>query len=165
MNGAMVKRSEKVAYLGVKGGDDSYTYYRMKGFTEMSISKNPKVYTRQYIDETFEETDISGYSPSISYSFDQYLNNAVHSEIIRITDGELIGSDAVLPIILVDMTQNDISGGKAAVKRDFALIPNSEGSDMDAYTYSGRLKVKSGKIQGTAATPDNWETVIFTKMD
>jgi len=165
MNGSMVKRSDKIAYMGVKGDDDSYSYHRMKGFSAFSISKNPKQYKRQYIDETFEQTDIAGYSPSVSYTFDQYLGNPVHSEIIRISDGELIGTDAIVPIILVDMTKDVLGGGKAAVKRDFTLVPDSEGSDLETYTYSGSLKVKSGKINGTAATADNWETITFTESD
>jgi hypothetical protein len=60
MDGTMVQRADKVAYLGIKGTGDTFTYHRMKGFTEMSVSKNPKEYNRQYVDEAFEETDVTG---------------------------------------------------------------------------------------------------------
>lgn len=165
MDGTLVQRSDKIAYMGIKAeGGSTYTYHRMRGFTDMSQSKNPKEYTRQYVDEDFEETDVVGFSPSISYGFDQYSDNDVHSEIVRITDGELVGADAVVPIILVDKTKAGTPAGSfAAVKRDFALIPDSEGDSMDAYTYSGNLKVKSGKETGTAIPADDWETITFTE--
>jgi hypothetical protein len=87
----------------------------------------------------------------------------VHDEIIRITDGELVGKDAVVPIILVDMTQDGTTAGtKVAVKRDFALIPDSEGNSTDAYTYSGNLKVKGEKTAGVATSADDFDTITFT---
>lgn len=161
MEGKMVQRAEKLAFFGVKGASDAITYHKMKGFTEMSQSKNPKEYSRQYIDELFEQTDITGYSPSISYAFDQYVGDPVHNEIVAITDGEFVGNDAVRPIVIVDMTQPATEGKYPAVKRDFAVIPDSEGDSMDAYTYSGNLKVKGERVVGTATITDG--TLTFTE--
>ena len=73
----LVQRSKKVAFYKV--GDK---YERMTGFTSMSKSSNPKEYSRQYVDEDGEVTDVTGYSPSIDYAFDQYENNAVHDDIV-----------------------------------------------------------------------------------
>lgn len=42
MTTKLVQRADKVAFMKV---DD--TYHRMKGFTGLSNSKNPKEYTRQ----------------------------------------------------------------------------------------------------------------------
>ena len=44
-------------------------------------------------------------------------------------------------------------GKKVAYKRDFAVIPDSEGDGTDAYTYSGTFKTKgvSTKIEVTVA--------------
>lgn len=159
MDGTIVKRSRRVAFYGVPGTGETYTFHRMTGFTDMSTSKNPKEYTRQYIDEDFERSDITGYSPSVSYGFDLYNGNAVHSDIAKIGDDELTGDAAVRPIIFVDL---DASGANA-VKRDFTVVPDSEGDGTDAYTYSGTLRANGDKIHGTAASADDWQTITFTE--
>lgn len=163
MSNTLVKRSDKVAFYGIKGSTgDTYTYHRMQGFTDMSTSKNPIEYSRQYVDEDFEQSDVVGYSPSIAYGFDQFAGNAVHEDIAKISDDELLGTDAIRPIVLVDLTKES---GVNAVKRDFAVIPDSEGDSTDAYTYSGNLKVKGDKIKGTATSADGWKTITFTEED
>ena len=47
MEGKLVQRADKVAFYGVKGEGDAVTYHRMKGFTDISTSKNPKEYSRK----------------------------------------------------------------------------------------------------------------------
>lgn len=159
----IAKRNEKVAFFGVKGEGDAVTYHRMRGFTEFTKSSNPKEYSRQYVDEAFEQTDVVGYSPSISYGFDYSANEAVHQDIKNITDNELCGSAAVRSIVIVDLTKESTTKGTyAAVMREFAVIPDSEGDNMDAYTYSGTLKVKGENVIGTATTTDEWQTLTFT---
>ena len=161
MEGKLVQRADKVAFYGVKGEGDAVTYHRMKGFTDISTSKNPKEYSRQYVDEYFEETDVTGYSPSISYGFDQYVGDPVHADLVKISDDELLGGDAVRSIIMVDMSA-ELTGGKyAAIKRDFSVIPDIEGDSMDAYTYSGNMKVKGAKVSGQATITD--DTLTFTE--
>ena len=161
ISGNLMKRSDKVAFYGIKATEgNTYTYHRMQGFTDMSTSKNPIEYSRQYVDEDFEQADVVGYSPSIAYGFDQFAGNAVHEDIAKISDDELLGTDAIRPIVLVDLTK---ASGVNAVKRDFAVIPDSEGDSTDAYTYSGNLKVKGDKIKGTATSADGWQTITFTE--
>ena len=160
----LVKRSDKIPFFGVTSGD-SVTFKRMTGFTELSISKNPKEYGRQYIDEEFEQSDVVGYSPSMSYSFDKYSDNDVHKVMANISDNELCGDDAVRSIIIVDLTDGSDDAGYKAVKRDFAVIPDSEGDSTDAYTYSGNFKVKGEKVFGTATSDDDWQTITFTPAE
>ena len=161
ISGNLMKRSDKVAFYGIKATEgNTYTYHRMQGFTDMSTSKNPIEYSRQYVDEDFEQADVVGYSPSIAYGFDQFAGNAVHEDIAKISDDELLGSAAIRPIVLVDLTK---ASGVNAVKRDFAVIPDSEGDSTDAYTYSGNLKVKGDKIKGTATSADGWQTITFAE--
>lgn len=161
ISGNLMKRSDKVAFYGIKATEgNTYTYHRMQGFTDMSTSKNPIEYSRQYVDEDFEQADVVGYSPSIAYGFDQFAGNAVHEDIAKISDDELLGTDAIRPIVLVDLTK---ASGVNAVKRDFAVIPDSEGDSTDAYTYSGNLKVKGDKIKGTATSADGWQTITFAE--
>lgn len=118
--------------------------------------------TRQYVDELFEQTDVTGYSPSTSYGFDQYAGDPVHADIVKITDNELIGSNAVRSLILVDLSATGATATTApAMKRNYAVIPDSEGGSMDAYTYTGNFRSKGEKVTGTATTEDDWQTITF----
>lgn len=157
----IVKRSDKLAFFGVCDSNNSVTYYRMKGFNEIATQKGPIEYSRQYVDEEFEQADVVGYSPTVSYSFDQFEDNAVHSDLVHIADHELLGADAVRSIVMVDVSKKGSDGKCPAIKRDFAVICDSEGDSMDAYTYSGNLKVKGEKEFGTATSSDDWETCTF----
>lgn len=154
-----VKRCDKVAFFGVKDSSGKYVFHRMKNFTEISTSKNPQEYSRQYVDEEMVQTDIVGYSPSISYNFDMYSGNAVHEDIASITDNEYVGDDAVRPIVMVDITKQENN----AVVRNFSVVPDTEGDTTEAYTYGGVLKVKGEKSFGTASSTDNWLTCTFAE--
>lgn len=155
----IVKRYKKLAFYGVPTNEGGFTFYRMKGFDEISTAKNPKEYSRQYVDEEFEQTDVVGYTPSISFGFDRFSGDAVHGDIIDIFDGEKVGADAVRPIIMVDMSDESNS----AIKRDFAVIAENEGKGLEAYKYSGTFRVKGDKIFGTATSEDGWQTCTFTE--
>lgn len=152
----IVARHKKLAFYGVPEKEgDTVKYYRMPKFTQLSQSKNPIEYSRQYVDEPFQETDITGYSPSIAYAFDYHRGCEVQKDIVAITDGELIGDDAVRSIIVVDTETEE------AIKRDYAVIPGTEGDNINIYTYNGTFKCKGEKVIGTATSTDNWQTVTF----
>ncbi|MDO5432968.1 hypothetical protein [Eubacterium sp.] len=156
--GDLVRRSGRVAFYGVPaaGGSGDPIFTRMRGFTDMVQSKNAKEYNRQYVDEDFEQSDVVGFSPSVSYTFDDYRGNAVHEDIVKLTDSEAMGNDAIRQVIMVDIAT------KKAIKRDFVVVPDSEGDGTDSYAYSGNLKVKGEKVEGTVATNDEWQTCTFT---
>lgn len=159
----IVKRNDKVAFFGVVS-DENVTFHRMTGFTDLSTSKNPAEYSRQYVDESFETTDVIGYSPSMSYNFDQFTENPVHEDIVSISDNEMIGEAAVRSILVVDFTKEGTAEGTfKARKRDFAVIPDSEGDGTEAFTYSGTFKVKGETVVGTATSTDGWQTCTFTE--
>lgn len=162
----LVARSKKLAFYGVVTTSDSSTtteYTRMKNFTSVTPSKNPKSYSRQYVDEPITVEDVVGFAPAIAFAFDQYTENAVHSDIIDIADNEKIGDDAVRDIILVDLTADGTTtGGKKAIKRSYAVIVSSEGDKTDAYTYGGDFKAKGAAVYGEATTDDRWQTITFT---
>lgn len=163
---ALKKRSDKVAFYGITTGTSesaTTTYHRMRGFTDLSHSKNPQEYERQYIDEEASQTDVTGYSPSYGFAFDSYAGNAVHTDIAGIFDNEKTGSDAVRSIIVVDMTADGTAeGSKKAIKRDYAVIPDAEGDGTDAYTYSGNLKSKGDKEMIEVTSSDGWMTVTVS---
>ncbi len=152
----IVKRSGRLPFYQV---DDSFR--RMLGFTELSTSKKPTTYSRRYIDEDFERSDIVGYSTEIAYSFDMFTGDAVHEDIAAIADGELLGAAAVRTLVLVDFTKPADNGGYVAVKRSFTVVPDSEGDSTDAYTYSGSMKAADTPVQGTAKSEDDWQTCTF----
>ncbi len=159
---AIVKRCKKLAFYGVPSGSGdgaTYTYHRMKGFDDITTSKNPIEYSRQYVDEEFEQTDVVGYNPSVSFGFDRFADDLVHGDIVSIFDQEKVGADAVRPIIMVDI---DKASGNA-VKRNFSVIAESEGTGVDLYKYSGNFRVKGEKVFGTATSNDDWQTCNFVE--
>ena len=160
---SLVRREDKVSFMGITSGETT-TNHRMKNFTDMSISKNTVEYTRRYVDESAERTDVTGYSDSIAYGFDQDTTSAVHKHIAEIGDNELTGDAAVVPIIIVDMTQEIVAtpGSYKAKSRNFTVVPDSEGDSTDAYTYSGTLKANGETTFGKATTTDGWKTCTFT---
>lgn len=149
----IVGRSKKVAFMKV-----GEVYTRMTKFTSMSRSSNPTEYSRQYIDEDGEVTDVTGYSPSIDYAFDEHTNNLVHQAIKDITEEEKTGADAIVTIAIADMTSDS-----AVVRyRDYAVIPSSDGDSTDAYTYSGTFKAKSSAIKTTGTVSDDGKTLTLS---
>lgn len=156
----LVKRSDKVSFFG-NMNTGTETFNRMRGFTTLSGSKNPSEYSRQYVDEEFETTDVTGYSPSIDFGFDQYKNDLVHDEMVEILDGEKTGTEARRNIVTVDFSQPDGNGYKAT-KREYAIIGDSEGDSMDAYTYSGTFRATGKRIEGTATLNSDSSVATFT---
>lgn len=159
----LVKRSGKVAFLDV-GTTGSASFKRMTKFTEMSTSKNPTEYSRTYVDQDGEITDVTGYSAEISYNFDLYTGNAVHEKIVDITDNEKTGADALVNILIVDFSKKASSGsGYVARLRTYAVVPDTEGDSTDAYTYSGTFR-KNGEFKvGTATVNEDGLTAEFTE--
>ena len=158
------KRKEVLAFMAVTSSSNSggtevttTTNFRMRKFTSLSQSKNPQEYARQYVDEDFQRADVVGYSPQIAYAFDYHYLNPVHTVIRTITDGELTGDDAVVEIIWVDTVSGE------AYKRSYSVIPDTEGDNLNAYTYSGNFKARGESSKGTAATSDDWATCTFTE--
>lgn len=155
-----VKRCDKVAYYGVPT-ESGTVYKRMTGFTDITVTKNPKEYKRQYIDQEFEQSDIVGFAPVISFAFDQFSGNEVHDDIMNIANNELIGNDAVREIVMVDFSSD--KENPTAIKREFSVVVENEGSGMDGYIVKGSFKVKGEKVFGNAASEDNFATITFSE--
>ena len=162
MYGKIVKRNQKIAYYGIKDENGNVVYQKMKGFTDISVSKNPKEYQRQYVDEITETTDVISYSPTIDFSFDVFNENQVHLDIEKVFNSELIGSDAVKSIVMVDFTKpsEEAEGAYEMNMRDFSLIPDTEGKGTEFYQYSGTFKAKGDVRVGYATSEDGFETCV-----
>lgn len=152
----LVTRNRKVAFMDVSTTSIAY-FLRMTKFTEISKSKNPTEYSRTYVDEDGEVTDVTGYSEEISYNFDLHEGNLVHQKLVDITDNEKVGADALVNILQVDFTK-PIGGGYEARLRTYSVVPDSEGDSTDAYTYAGSFK-KNGNTTIGVATMNSDNTV------
>ena len=150
----LVPRSTIVGFYGLPT-DDGVVFKRMRKFTQFTKSMNPTEYTRKYVDEACSITDVVAYAPSIAYSFDKHTGIDVLDDIIAITNGERIGEDAVRTIIIVDTKTGQ------ATMRDYCIIPNSEGDNVNVYTYSGTFKCHGDVFVGNATSEDNWQTADF----
>ena len=156
----LVKRNGKVAYMDISTTSVA-NFQRMRKFTEISKSKNATEYSRTYVDEDGEVTDVTGYSEEISYAFDLYKGNLVHQRIVDITDNEKTGNDALVKILTVDFSKPSGSGYEARL-RTYSVVPDAEGDSTDAYTYSGAFRKNSGFTIGIATIMDDGMTATFT---
>ena len=163
----LVGRHLRVAFMNTDATGSSPKFERMTNFTTMTNGKNPKEYSRQYVDEIAERADVVGYAPAIEYSFDRYTNNPVHEKIATIHDGEKLGDDAHVEVVVVDFFKKSDNGDKCyATKRTYAVIPDSDGDGTDALVYSGSLKSVSDIEDGYVAETDfTSKTVTYTKGD
>ncbi len=144
---ALVIRSQWAAYMKC-GTGESKTYNLMgEGFTDLAESKNPQEYSRHYVHEKSERSDVTGYSPSLSYSMDYYDNDPVCAEIRNITDQEMVGTDAQREIVLVDLFDGT-EGSFTAYQRTFSIIPDGKGSGTDALIYTGTIKAAGDLVKG-----------------
>lgn len=157
----MVQRHQRLAFMNT-GNAEAPVFTRMTMFTSMTNNKNPKEYSRRYVDKTSEDTDIVGYAPSIDYSFDRYTNTPVHDKIAKIHDGELTGTDALVEILVVDLFTAKEDGVCEARKRTYAVIPSADGDGTDALVYGGSFKSKSEVVVGTAKLDETEQTATFT---
>lgn len=159
----LVKRSGKVAFMDVSTTSIA-NFLRMTKFTEISKSKNPTEYSRTYVDEDGEVTDVTGYSEEISYAFDLYQGNLVHQKLVDITDNEKTGNDALVKILQVDFSK-PIDDGYEARLRTYSTVPDAEGDSTDAYTYSGAFRKNSGFTIGKAVVSKDGKTATFTPKE
>ncbi|MEG2428597.1 MAG: hypothetical protein RSB58_09245 [Clostridium sp.] len=135
----------------------------MQKFTSISEGKEAKEYNRQYVDEDSETADVVGYASGVDYEFDRYTNNPVQEMVARVTDDEIVGTDAQVEIVTVDVFADNGSGECPARKRTYSIVPDSIGDGTDALIYSGSLKAASEITKGYATTGDKWQTCTFTE--
>ena len=159
----LVKRSGKVAFMDVST-TTMPNFLRMRKFTEISKSKNPTEYSRTYVDEDGEVTDVTGYSEEISYAFDLYSGNLVHEKIVKITDDELTGDEALVKILIVDFSK-PVEDGYEARLRTYTTVPDTEGDGTEAYTYSGAFRKNSIMTKGIAKLNTDKTVATFTPQE
>ena len=146
----IVNRSDRRHYMNTGTADAPVWSLIGEGFTEFMESKNVVSYQRLYIHESVKRTDVTGYAPTVDYEFEVYTGNPVIDRLRRITDGELIGSDAWVQICTADLFDEAGSTGvcKASV-RTWSVIPDECGEGTDTLLYTGTMKAISAPVQGT----------------
>lgn len=159
----IVKRCQRVAFMNTDTTGSSPKYERMTKFSSITNSKGTKEYSRQYVDQEFEESDVVGYAPSMSYSFDRHTDTPVHEMIAKVHDGELTGADTLVDIVVIDLFKPGTEDGTfEATKRTWAIIPDGDGDGNDALVYTGSFKSKSEKETGTATLSSDGKTLTYT---
>lgn len=157
----LVGRHERLSFMKVE--NDTYT--RMTGFTSLGESKESKEYSRQYVDEATERTDVVGYATGVEYEFDRHTNTPVHEKLAQIADDEIVGTEAQVEILTVDLFEPVGSDDKVckARLRTYSVIPDASGDGTDALIYSGTLKAAGEITHGTATSADGWQTCNFAE--
>lgn len=159
----LVGRHKRLSFMKT----EAEKYIRMTGFTSLSESKESKEYSRQYVDESMERTDVVGYATGVDYEFDRHTNTPVHNMLAEISDNEIVGTEAQVEVLTVDlfeMTGADDKACKARL-RTYSVIPDTSGDGTDALIYSGTLKAAGEIVHGTATTTDNWKSCTFTAAE
>lgn len=152
-----VGRHKRLSFMKVAEGK----YARMTKFTSLGESKDANEYSRHYVDEEFETSDVVGYASGVGYEFDRYTNNEVHNKIAEITDNELTGTEARVEIVTVDTFEPDNASDPKTCKarlRTYSIIPDSSGDGTDSLAYSGTFKAAGVIIEGTATATEDWKT-------
>ena len=160
MERKLVLRPDKIAFAGIPDPATGVvtTYNRMRGFKNLATAKNPKEYTRQYVDERQEITDVVGMSESKDFEFDQYVNDPIHDYIAGIFDEELLGDDAKIAILTVDTTATGVN----ATRRMYNVIPDAAGDGTEAFVYTGRFTAADAAEKVTATIAEDGLTATIT---
>lgn len=149
----LVTRNKRQSYMNT-GTVNSPAYSLIgEGFTSLAESKNPSEYSRHYVHEATERTDVTGYAPSIAYALDVYSDDPCIQKIIEITDKEEVGAAAQVEVVNVNLFEpGTTTGTYVAYKRSYAVVPGNVGEGTDALNYTGTFKAVGDAIKGTFAT-------------
>ena len=147
-------RADIVNFMNT-GTTQAKVWTRMQGFTAGGKELNSSTYSRRYIDENFERETTTGYSPNIPYTFDRIVGNAVHEKVAKVHDDELVGETC--EILSVNTITNE------AKYRSYDINPDSDGTDTEAYTYSGNFHANGTFTKGTATISADGLTATFTE--
>lgn len=150
-------------------------FYLLYGFTELSESANPQEYSRKYINESYERTDVIGMTKSNSFNLDYHEGDPVHADIKNMYDKELTGTETEREFVTIEtykdvtftlkseMARTQKQGKKAVLRKSTIIISDMAGEE--AITYAGTFNVSGDRVEGVAVTEDNWETCTFYRDD
>jgi hypothetical protein len=120
-----------------------------EGFTAFSESKNPQEYSRKYINDKTQRSDVTGYAPQYDYTLDCIDGDPVVAEIVKVHDNELTGNEAKRYIITVNLWSDSTGKACAAKRRLYTIVPDKKADGTDALVYSGSMKAAGDIEAGT----------------
>lgn len=160
----LVTRPEWASYMNT-GTTTTPVWSRIgEGFTDLSQALSALEYSRHYVHEKTERTDVTGYAPAVSFSCDYYTENPVIERIGEVFDKELVGTAAQVEILNVNKYQaaEGDAGAFVAFKRSFAIIPDTKGDGVEALILSGQFRAVGDAVEGTfAPAADGKDTGTF----
>lgn len=164
MANKLAMRKDMATYMNTAatGADPKVWSLMGTGFTELELSMNPTEYSRQYVNESTERTDVIGYATAYSYNADIYTEEPPIVKIDDITSREKLGTDAKVEAVTVLLYRpvEDKAGEYEAFLRDFNVIPDAKGPGVEALTLSGELRAAGDQTEGTF----NVATSTFTPL-
>lgn len=122
------------------------------GFTAFAESKNAKEYSRQYVHQSTEITDVIGFAPSMAYTSELYTEDPVCQHIAKVTDNELVGASARVEVVEVHLWDSAGANTYKAFKRTYAIVPDGKGDGVEALVYTGNMKAVDEVVVGTFNT-------------
>ncbi|MBR5870411.1 MAG: hypothetical protein IKZ09_05205 [Clostridia bacterium] len=141
----LMTRSDMRSYLLVGGA-----YCEIgEGFTDFTENKNPKEYSRQYIHEAEERTDLVGFAPSVTYAFDVFDADAVQAALMEIMLSEATGDAAAVTVVTAFLHRQTANGRVEAIRREYTVCPAKIGSGTEALICSGTLKSRGDACRGS----------------
>lgn len=160
----LITRDQWRAFMNTGTADKAAYSLIGEGFTSFSEAKNPKEYSRQYVHEKTERSDVVGFAPSIAYSADMYSGDPCVERVAKAHDEEQIGNDAHVDIVAVNMWEKGTTEGTyIAYQRTYSIIPDTKGDGTEALIYSGNLKAVGESVKGSFNTKDNTFTPDATE--
>ncbi|MBO5649451.1 MAG: hypothetical protein J6S76_06005 [Clostridia bacterium] len=134
---SLITRSAMRSYLSVDG-----VYNEIgEGFTDFTENKNPREYSRRYIHESTERTDLVGFAPSVTYAFDVCDADCVQEHLLKMTMEEEVGADARVTVVTAFLYRpGEREGCVRAIRRAYTVCPARLGSGTEALICSGTMK-------------------------
>lgn len=152
----MIQRAQWASYMNT-GTKAAPVWSRIgEGFTDLSQSMGAVEYARHYVHEKTERRDVVGYAPKIAYSCDVFSGDPVIARISQVTDGELVGSDAQVQIVSVNLYEKK-GTGSAAYSRDWAVIPDTKGRGVEALVMTGVFAAVGDALGGSFSETGGFE--------
>lgn len=151
---AVAQRTQIVPYMEI----ESEKYYKMgEGWQVFTESPSAQTKERKFINNTTSSTSITGYKPQYAFEALLYFNDPAISKVYNIAKLRKTGSDARVPLIIMDEFGTAVSGAYPA-RKITATVEVSSFDDDDDIILKGNFNAWGTEIPGTF----NPTTGVFT---
>lgn len=144
----LVPRAQWASYMNT-GTEGAPVWSRIgEGFSELSETKEAIEYARHYVHENTERRDVVGYAPTIAFRCDMHTGDPVIERVARVHDEELVGAEAQVDILSVNLYEPHPGGGFTARRRCFAVLPDTKGEGVEALILTGSFAAAGDIVKG-----------------